>query len=227
MTARKPVVVALSGLDGSGKSSQSTGVADRLREAGHGVRVHWMALGHSTVQRRLRRLASGARNRSGRSAARPGAPVLEVDGVTKHRAARHPLVTHAWVLLLAVVYGLHFRRTARRCAEEVVIFDRYTLDAIAQSRYFYDPDRSFRAARWLLRLLAPTPQLSYLLDVPPEVALARKQEQYDAAQLRLQSRLLMEEASHLNVRVLDGTRPADELTEELVAQTLAAIRGRP
>src|SRR5947209_3136326 len=176
MSRRKPVVIALSGLDGSGKSSQSSRIQSRLHDLGHDAHVHWMALGHSSLQRRLKRFASlGRRSRGGTAR---GSAMLEVDGVVKYRAHRNPVIVHAWVLALAAVYGVHFRRVLRQQTADVVIFDRYILDAIAQSRYFYAPQASFRVARTVLRLLAPRPHLSVLLAVPAEVALARKPEQY-------------------------------------------------
>ena len=153
--------------------------------------------------------------------------MLEVNGVTRYRARRNGVTVHAWVLALAAVYGIHFRRVVRRQTADVVIFDRYTLDAIAQCRYFYAPEASFRLARTLLRLLAPRPDLSYLLAVPAEVALSRKPEQYGLEQLSLQATLLADEAPRLGVRLVDGTRQTDELTDELFADTVAALASEP
>jgi thymidylate kinase len=218
------VVVALSGLDGAGKSSQAQRLASRLEEAGHTPAVHWMALGHSRIQRRLRRLIRKVRSRSAESSPADEIPPVHRAGNGRNR--HHPIVTHAWVTLLAAIYGIHFRRVARSHRGDVLIFDRYTLDAIAQSRYFYAPQSDFRLARATLRFLAPRPDYSYLLAVAPEVALARKQEQYDAGQLRLLADLLAEEARRMRVRVLDGDREAGELSDALVADALSALSTR-
>jgi thymidylate kinase len=212
-------VIALSGLDGAGKSSQASRLATRLSEAGHTPTVHWMALGHSRLQRRLKRLIRFVRRRPGGS----GDTILWANGVAMRRGTHHPAVTHTWVLLLAVTYALHFRRVAARHVGDVIIFDRYALDVIAQLRYFYAPEAEFRLARFLLRELAPRADRSYLLEVAPEVALARKQEQYDAGQLRLQAQLLTDEARAMGVRVLDGGRAADDLSDTLVEDTLSAL----
>jgi thymidylate kinase len=216
---RRPVVVALSGLDGAGKSSQADLLASRLRERGHRVEVHWMALGHSGLQRRLKRLAAPLTSRTGTG----GAPVLTAGGATRSRRHHHPLVAGAWVTMLAVIYGVHFRRVARRSGGDVVVFDRYTLDALAQSRYFYDPGRRFTLARALLSGLAPSPHRAYLLAVPAELALERKQEQYDAGQLALQARLLEQEARSMRVEVLDGAQPPAELSERLIGDALSSL----
>jgi thymidylate kinase len=218
------VVIALSGLDGAGKSSQAARLAARLRESGHPVDVHWMALGHSSLQRRLKGVMRSVRRRTDRAGSdASGEAILSVNGVSKSRTRHHPAVTHVWVSLLAIIYGLHFRRVAMSARHRVVVFDRYALDAIAQSRYFYAPQANFRVARFLFRTIAPTPHRSYLLAVAGEVALARKPEQYDVRQLDMQARLLAEEADRMHVTVVDGTRPADDLSDMLVSETLSAI----
>ena len=218
------VVIALSGLDGAGKSSQAARLAARLRESGHPVDVHWMALGHSSLQRRLKGVARSVRRRTGGAGSdASGDAILSVNGVSKLRRRHHPAVTHLWVSLLAIIYGLHFRRVAMSARHRVVVFDRYALDAIAQSRYFYAPQANFRIARLIFRTIAPTPDRSYLLEVAGEVALARKQDQYDVRQLDMQARLLAEEADRMHVTVVDGTRPADDLSDMLVSETLSAI----
>jgi len=222
VSARRTVVVAFSGLDGAGKSSQAERLASRLEAAGHSTAVHWMALGHNPLQRRLRSVVRAVAGGRHRGAAASGAAAAGTDG----RPQRHPLLAHAWVTLLAAIYGLHFRSVARRHRADVLIFDRYALDAIAQSRYFYAPQAEFRLARLVLRLLAPRPDRSYLLAVAPEVALARKQEQYDAGQLKLLAELLSDEASRMRVRVLDGQRDAGELNDALVADAVSALSAR-
>jgi hypothetical protein len=183
-----------------------------------------MALGHSSLQRRLKGVMRSVRRRTGGAgSAASGDAILSVNGVSRLRSQHHPAVTHLWVSLLAIIYGLHFRRVAMSARHRVVVFDRYALDAIAQSRYFYAPQANFRVARFIFRTIAPTPNRSYLLEVAGEVALARKQEQYDVRQLDMQARLLAEEADRMQVTVIDGTRTADDLSDMLVSETLSAI----
>ncbi len=223
MRRQRVVIVALSGLDGAGKSSQAAMLSTRLRELGHSATVHWMALGHNPLQRRLRHLTARV---AGRPAQTQDA-ILSAGGSVKRRASHHPIVTHAWVTLLALIYAVHFRRVAAACEDDVVIFDRYALDALAQSRYFYAPQADFRVARALLRRLAPRPDRAYLLAVAPETALGRKQEQYDAVQLGLQAELLADEAARMGVPVLDGSRQQADLGADLARDAVALLRLPP
>jgi thymidylate kinase len=192
----------------------------RLRELGHTATVHWMALGHNPLQRRLR----GVARRLPRRPADEQETILSAGGTVKRRTRHHPVITHAWVTLLALIYAVHFRRVASACQDDVVIFDRYALDALAQSRYFYAPQADFRLARALLRRVAPRPDRAYLLAVAPETALARKQEQYDAAQLELQAELLADEAKRMGVPVLDGARHEQDLGADLASDAVALLQ---
>jgi thymidylate kinase len=217
-------VIALSGLDGAGKSSQSSALRDRLEAQGLEVDIYWLPLGHNPVQRALwrwiRRLARRPRMGAHRGQLRDAAPAAT--GGTRHGA----LVVHAWVAFVALSYALSYRlaRARHRGRGRVLVFDRYVLDAIAQIRYFYGDQHRFRFQTWLLRALAPRPFCAYLLDVPGSTALARKQEQFDLAALELQANLLRQEADRLGVRRLDGEQPRERLLEEILTDV---YRERP
>jgi len=213
-------VIALSGLDGAGKSSQSRALSDRLHAQGPQVHVYWLPLGHNRVQRALRRWI----RRFARAPRRDGAPVRSRDAApvppAGARAAEHgPLRVHAWVLFVALSCVLSYRLALARHAARgrVLVFDRYVLDAIAQIRYFYGPERRFAFQTWLLRVLSPRPIYAYLLDVPASTALARKQEQFGLEELQLQADLLREEAARLGIRCLDGEQPHERLLHEILA----------
>jgi thymidylate kinase len=106
-----------------------------------------------------------------------------------------------------------------RGSGKILIFDRYTLDASAQLRYFYGSRHEFRVQKWLVRRISPKPARSYLLVVPPEVVHARKDDmQYSLAELSEQAGLLAEEADRCSIPKLDGTRPLDELREQIARE---------
>jgi thymidylate kinase len=209
-------VIALSGLDGAGKSSQSCALRDRLEAQGLTVVVYWLPLGHNAAQRAVRGWIRRLRHSRPDACARWGRDPRPAPSV---RALEHgSLVVHAWVGFVALSYALSYRLALarNRGRGRVLIFDRYVLDAIAQIRYFYGGQHRFAFQRWLLRVLAPRPFCAYLLDVPASTALARKQEQFDLKALQLQADLLREEAARLGVRRLDGEQPRERLLEEIL-----------
>ena len=127
------------------------------------------------------------------------------------------LVTQGWVTLVAIANALFYRRAVLRhgLMGGVLIFDRYVLDSIAQIRFFYGEDRSFRFQRALIQLLCPRPAAGYFLDAPPEVVTARKDVQYGLEELRQEAALYRAEAPAVGMMRLDGERPREDLCEEI------------
>lgn len=206
---RRRLVIALSGVDGSGKSSQAHATEDALERLGYRARAVWMpiaanpavwrvsAFGHWVVGRFRRRTAS-----EGSFFATPG------------QEQRPRLLTRMWVAYIAVANTLTHRRLARR--GEVTVFDRYVLDSVVRMRFMWGS--RFPFAAWLVRALSPRPAAAFLLDVPAEVAYARKPEHWDEDALRRFRELYREEAERLGVTVLDGTLPPEELSAAIAEE---------
>lgn len=102
----------------------------------------------------------------------------------------------------------------------MVIRDRYTLDSIVQ---LHDAYGGSAAGGLLLRRLAPQPVAAFLLDLPGSVARERKPEQFTDEQLEAQAARYRHEAQRLGVTVLDGTRDADDLAEEIATEVWARL----
>jgi thymidylate kinase len=231
---RRTRVVSISGLDGAGKSTQSKALEQTLRAQGVEVAIEWMPLGHAPRHRIIRVLRSSvdallALPRRERRGSRSG-------GVTAARASSSPakrlrqrseLVTQAWATVVALHQALQHRLAVLRHmgSGKVLVFDRYTLDASAQLRYFYGSGHGFRFQKWLVRRISPRPSASYLLVVPPEAVHARKDDmQYTLAELREQANLLVEEAGRVGIPPLDGTRPPDDLSEQIAREVWIGAR---
>jgi thymidylate kinase len=124
------------------------------------------------------------------------------------------------VTVVAFMQAKQHRRAVRRHrgTGRVVIFDRYTLDSAAQLRFFYGASHRFPVQKWLVRVMSPKPRLSFLLDVPPETLVARKNLQYTLDEVRQQTELYREELVGRPVRRLDGERPQTELSDEIVRE---------
>jgi hypothetical protein len=75
----------------------------------------------------------------------------------------------------------------------------------------------------MVRMLSPRPVRSFWMAVPPATALERKAEQYNLDQLTLQNRLYEEEHARLGARRLDGTRPREELCDEIAREVWSAL----
>ena len=217
-------IVAFSGIDGSGKSSQASALRDGLEGLGVQAEVVWSPSQNllfrlpTSVKRPLRRLLSRL-GESPDSSASHSAPVPSA-GVGPAFASlprqRAP-ITHVLATVVAVVLAISLRRAAsrRRTRGRVVIVDRYTLDATVYVRQRWGEGRPLRFQCWIVRKLARRPLAAYWLDLPPERAFARKQD-YPLDTLRERVGLYEEHAGALGVRRLDGQRPREELAEEIL-----------
>jgi len=233
---RRPSVVALSGLDGAGKSSQATALKETLDKLGVDCVIEWMPLGHSPrnpTLHRIRRSANGAlvlaRNvgRGGRRPSRDGEVVPAQSNPARSLRQRSELVTQSWATIVALMQATQHRRAVRRHrgTGRIVIFDRYALDSVAQLRYFYGSRHRFPIQKWLIKAISPTPRICYLLDVPPETLMRRKELQYTIDEVREQTSLYREELAGLGVRRLDGERPRTDISDE-IATAVWRVVGR-
>jgi thymidylate kinase len=221
---RRPVVgvVGISGLDGSGKSTQAQALRDALAAAGVAAVVEWTRL---AAQPALDRIAAPVKAvlRRGRAVpvATPPAPPVGPGVRRSERGARGP-VRAVWAVVVAGVdaaakrssTALHVRQ------DRVVIRDRYTLDSAVQ---LHDAYGGSAAGGLLLRRYAPRPVAAFLLDLPGAVARDRKPEQFSADQLEAQAVRYRLEAQRLGVTVLDGSRRPEELAEQIATMVWARL----
>jgi thymidylate kinase len=217
-------LVTFSGLDGSGKTSQAEAVRESLETTSGETVIVWTRLSYNPS---LKALAAPIK-------ALLGGRAKTADNVTGTAGAADPgkelrkksaVVTQGWATAVAIANAAAQRRVTRYHLRRGrnVISDRYTLDSRVHLRYRYGERKRFRVQAWIISAVSPTPTLSYLVEVPPEVAYERKAEQYDLEQLQRQARLYREEADALDVTRLDGTRPRDELAGQIGAEVWRAL----
>lgn len=226
---RRPPVIALSGIDGSGKSSQAEALAAALRDLGFAVEVVWMPLASNAWLRRLAVPMTSALARW-----RGFRPTATDPALSQGRAPnpgsvlrrRSRAANYAWAVLVAFANGISHRSQVerRRLTGGVVIFDRYVLDSAARLRFFYGESRPLRLPRALIRLLSPRPRAAFFLEIPADASIARKADGWTPAELEAQARLYREELPGSDAILLDGRRPPENLAAEIAARTWRVLR---
>jgi len=166
---RRTVFVSFSGIDGAGKSTQIENMVSRLRK--DGLVVHVVRFWDDVARLKNLRETSGHRLFKGDTGV--GSPSRPINRRDKN-------VRSAWMtclrLFLYLVDAVSLRFIARRILRsgfDLVIFDRYTYDELANLNLRNPIVRGY--AR-ILMALVPRPHISYVLDADPAQARARKPE---------------------------------------------------
>jgi thymidylate kinase len=166
---RCPRFVSFSGIDGAGKSTQIESLRARMGEAG--VRVSLVTFWNDIARLTNIREATGHTLFKGdKGVGTPANPV-----------SRRDKNVQSWYMT-AVRFGLYLvdaislrlvLAKARRADTDLVIFDRYLYDELANLPL---QNRLARAYVRLLLLLVPRPDVTFILDADPVQACARKPE---------------------------------------------------
>jgi thymidylate kinase len=210
---RRPrrIVVAVSGIDGGGKSTLTSLLARDLRRVGVPVTRIWTRPGMGL--RTLGGIGDLAK-RVLRQNAAPGVQRIGGGEPAGALVSRRGLLGWIWSFLVVVVFIRKVRKEHRR-GRGVLLYDRHLMDALVTLDVVYEGVR-LGLHRVLVRRLLPRADLTLLLSVPAATALARKPgDMFTEAVLARQAEryaFLRSEAPHL--RELDGTRPAPELSAE-------------
>lgn len=216
-------VIALSGLDGSGKSTQARLLAQSLDRLGYESALEWPAIdAPSRVLATVTKLTKGAirkaATRSGGTGAGPSDPARAL-------RQRSEILTFAWS-------GLYAVRGAGRVARStwphvlrgrIVICDRYLLDTHVFLLHRYGAGRRYGAQLALVRLLSPRPRAAFLLDVSPASATARQPERTLAENIERAS-LYRTLASPLGVEGIDGELAQEEVCADLARRAWLALQ---
>ena len=203
------MLIALSGVDGGGKSTPACALRDAF-EAGHvRSRIVWTRIGDTP----LLCLLHAARKRYEQS-----------NGTTTQR----PFSRTGWRLVLwAIVASADYAAWLqyvrwRLWRGDVVIADRYLCDFEVELGIRLRNEPHLAALLLgVLRSLAPTPQRAYLLQIDPALSRNRRTEpdggDLDPADMQRRYDALIH---RYGVRVCDASRPPEELATVLVHDAL-------
>jgi thymidylate kinase len=216
---RRRYGVAISGVDGAGKSALVSALRTQMGRAGVPVTVVWTRPGMGLGW--LDRAARGAKRLLGRDPAPAVRGVASGEGGTT--ASRRGIVGWAWTLAVTTSFLRGIRRSHRR-AQGVVLFDRQLVDALATLDAAYE-GVALGLHRAVVRRLMPPVAVTLYLDVPAETAVRRKPdpafgERFVRRQLEAYARWLPEAPG---LTRLDATRPRAEVAEA----ALRAVLGEP
>ena len=210
-------LIAISGIDCAGKSTQIERLADALSARGHRPAHLWYRPGYSPVLDGTRALVRRLR---------PGMLPSPGDRTAHARAFERPAVRRAWITMAVTdtvaQYGVRLR--ALRLAGRTVICDRYIDDAMLDLQLRF-PEAAGEGSllERAVRLACPAADHSFLLWLPRQEMLRRmamKNEPFPDPPERRDERFRAYEvlASSGRFEVVDATRSIDEVHADIVAR---------
>jgi thymidylate kinase len=162
-------IVSFSGIDGAGKSTQIDALETWLAQAG--LRVKLLTFWDDVVVlSRFREVMSHAAFKGDQGIGSPEKPLQRRD---KNVTAWPVRAIRFGLYLLDAIHLGRVTSEARKTGADVVIFDRYIYDELANLTLMGWPTRTF--IRLVLKLV-PKPDVAYLIDADPVTAFARKPE---------------------------------------------------
>jgi len=224
------LLISVSGIDSSGKSTQLSRLLEAAQARGERPVRLWSRPGYTPTLEAAK--ASLKRFRSS------GAAATNTEGAKPRtyprRAAsfRSGLRKRAWLslALLDLIWWYGVRLRAWRAAGRTVICDRYLPDCWVDFRVNFPDDdvESWLLAR-ALAAVAPRPDAAFLLHIPVEESLQRslgRDRRFRESAAVLGRRLAVYEAlaGESGVAPLDGRRPAEALAREIDARVDAVRR---
>jgi len=216
LPSHPPALIALSGVDGSGKSHHAQGLSKFLNQCDLHARVVW-ARGGSTrlmlLAKRVLRLLTGGKG--------PLAVKSEADPLPR----RWQRALWPWTVALELLLTYAFRVRIPLLLKQIVVCDRYMLDASVDlcMRLGGTDPRPLLPWQLLLRL-APTPDLHVVLDVGSQEVSRRKDVGMLAARID-QRRTCYRRLAGPGVRFVAAGGPEASVAEDLRRMAVQSLGG--
>jgi len=225
------VVVALSGVDCAGKSTQCELMGEGLRALGYELRTIWSRAGYTPGLKAAKALA----RRFARRKLSDRTGVSESPSKYPRRASNLPKPLQRWLWITSALldllwlYGVQIRLWKRSGA--AVLCDRYLLDCLVDFRVNFPNDHiEDRLLFRLLRRVAVKPDLAVCLLVPAEWTAERSREKerfhwesMDVLQERYEC--YRDLCGELGVAAFDGLRPSPETAEVILSLVETGLGG--
>jgi thymidylate kinase len=207
--------VSFSGIDGAGKSTQIRRFCAKMEQAG--LRYSLVAFWDDVARfKGIREGAAHAIFKGDRGVGTPSSPVNRRD---KNVRSWMMTVVRLCIYLADAVSTRSLMRRALRSDVDVVIFDRFVYDELANLNLENAAIRAY--ARMIIKLV-PQPHISFLLDADPAKARARKPEYpFDFLEFSRNSYLALSKL--IGCMTIIAPLPADEVEREVLIRAEASL----
>jgi dTMP kinase len=213
---KKGTLIVLTGIDGSGKTTQAGLLVDSLRNKGVDASYIWCRW-EPRLLKPIIEIWKRKREQDSQAIKDSSYRNMQKE---KKEMLRKPILRYLWLFLFTIDYGLQvfYRIRLRLFKDGVIISDRIFYDSfIDQATNLGDSGDKLigRLDSFYMKLFFPLPDMVIYIDCPEDVAYKRKNDAPDIEYLRERRMLYKELANRYGWVVVDGTLPVDIISGEI------------
>lgn len=205
---RRGCLISISGVDGSGKTTQIELLEKRIKETRPNTLIVWS---------RWRPLSSLPLLALMRQLGYAKVHATSSIGFVETRISQKTGLSTLWCFLTQLdnLMKTGLKVVIPLLLGKIVICDRYVVDLIVENMAdLHDSPEQMRIGHKLLRLL-PHPDRAFLIEVDPKVAFERKPDMPTLLHFVERVHLYHELGKMMGVQVLDGNLPLDKIHDQI------------
>ena len=215
---KKAGLIVITGIDGSGKTTQAELLLEILKRDGIQVSYVWSRWKPFFLRPIINKWKGNITKGSTEAK-----KINELRG-EKQKLLSSPIFRWLWLTAFFIDYGLQIliKVRTRLLKKQLVISDRIFYDSVIDQAINLGSGKNGLLESldsFWVKFLFPEPDIVFYVDCPEDIAFSRKDDAPDIKYLKDRRRLYLELADKYNWKKVDGTLPVEKITEYIKGNT--------
>ncbi len=211
---KRRLLVVLTGIDGSGKTTQAERLTNSLESDGIDVSYVWSRWKPLLLRPLIKSWKKETVMKSNKG--------FEHDRIKsrKQKLLRNPFIRWMWLVCFFIDYGLQIfvKIRLKMIRGGLIISDRIFYDSVIDQSVNLGDNKGWlinSLDSFWIKILFPAPDMVIFVDCPEDVAFARKDDAPNIEYLEERRKLYLELAGLYGWIIVNGTLPIDELAHQI------------